>query len=107
MNIDDIGVLQPGHCVRLRKKAIDKPAVNGNIRGQNFQGDFPVQVELEGLINNRHTAAVDFFNDSIFTNGRTDLKKRAFEGRKNIVDFYLEFINGFLKNLSGFFIEIF
>jgi hypothetical protein len=56
---NDIGVVQPGGCLRLALEALQMAGIQERMLAQDFQRHTPTQGDLHGLIDNAHAAAAD------------------------------------------------
>ena len=62
---DDIRLREHGDCVRLCLKAVFQLGIRRHLIAQDLDGNIAMQLMAHGLVDDRHTAAADDFQDLI------------------------------------------
>ena len=59
MDLDDVGVVQPGHGLGLPTEPLNEGRILGPIRGEDLDGDVSIQRRVVGPIDARHPTDAD------------------------------------------------
>ncbi len=68
----DVGMIQRGGGLGLALKAGERLRVAGQVFGKEFQRDETMQPGVLPLIDHAHTAATEFFDNTVMRNGLAD-----------------------------------
>jgi hypothetical protein len=71
VSANNVRVVESGHGLSFFVKAVHKPAILGQVDGEDFQSDSTAQGFVLGQVNNAHAAKTEALEDLVFTDKKS------------------------------------